>query len=464
MNTAGKNRASIPGRCGAAIAAIVCIVILIPESSSAAITKQPPPFVVGVIPPHPTAAIFSNFADVNVDTTALSTIQCYLQKEGYAVSSFAGGESIGAGSATLPNFLSMANDGVVIINSHGLRPDATVQEHQCPGRQYKGLYSVPGPPGSKKQHVPEATTCLLNKEEAGWFKLPAHVNFMQVEWYAPGPNSLSQALSQYATYTQVDGYSALDLKLVDDNAFENFGDPPRSRYGPFILAISQAGLAKYFSHSQIGIVDAIVCHSLYFAPSFNALTYFGYKQTTCAPAALSDQLKLWGRLVGLQGVRLRDTVSAQNAGGFTEAPCPCLAPGYTPVVLSPAVAQESATGVNPTVVDFYFDALMDTSDAGAAQITNIVTSGAGCGSVSPAKWINPIDLQFTVTPDPFVNGSGQVNVRLPAIAFEAQPGGMTNAELDGNQNPPGTNGVLPNGDDWIGSGLITCGIQPGGGG
>jgi len=461
-------------RLGATVAGAAAVVsgvcVLTPGRASSAVITQYPPFIVGQIPPHPTAAIFNNFADVQADVSTMGTLQGYLQNEGYAVSSFAGGETLGAGTATLPNFLSMAGNGVVIIDSHGFRPDASPSQHQCPGRKYKGIYPIPGPPGSKKQKVPEATTCLLTKEEESWFKLQAHIPYMQVEWYAMGPNSLQQALDQYRTYTQIDGYPASDLRLIDPGAGPSV--PPQSKYGPFVLAISPTGLAHYFGAHQMGIVDAIVCHSLYFASSFSALSYFGYKQVTCSPEDLGDQLKLWGRLVGLQGVGLRDTLSAQNAGGFSEAPCPCLAPGFSPVVLSPAVAAENSTQTNPgsdsspTTVDIFFDAFMNTSDAGAAQVVSQNTGGAGCGSVSPATWVNPIDLQFTFTPNPpNLNGAGRVSVTLPAIAFEAQPGGSTNSELDGNQNPANTNGVLPNGDDWVQSGTLSCNtFQSGGGG
>jgi hypothetical protein len=232
--------------------------------------------------------------------------------------------------------------------------------------------------------------------------------------------------------------------------------------------MSASGIANYFSNTDFSIVDAVVCHSMAFASAFNSFSYYGYQKITCAPNDLQDQELLWNRLTGHFGTDLRDTISAQKADGFSESPCPCLGPNAYPVVLSPAVTSVTGTGADPNwQYTVKFDADME---AGAPVFTS---SGAGCIQVtSGPTWLNAETLQFSVTDvDPGAQGS--LSATLPASAFSAVPipgsasGTGTYLQLDGNTNPPNTNGQEPNGDDYDMGTVGACtqqSVQPGGGG
>ncbi len=52
------------------------------------------------------------------------------------------------------------------------------------------------------------------------------------------------------------------------------------------LILTTTGIHHYFHDAKVDLIDALACHSRYFASDFNAISYFGYIPATCSTPAV----------------------------------------------------------------------------------------------------------------------------------------------------------------------------------
>jgi hypothetical protein len=364
----------------------------------------------------------------------MRTLQKELISEGYTTTLFYNTKEASAndGTATAANFISMSKASVIVFDTHGFNYYAP---HGCVDHS-KGLFRiVTGHEPAPTATTVDPVTCPIYD---GGPSTPAGI---LLQWY---PGTRSEALARFAQFIK-GGYSP-NYFFLDDTR-DDYG---RYAYG---LVITEAGIAHYFGQSHIALVDGLACHSLYFAPDFNAVTYYGYIPTECSYWGVQDTKLLWSRLVGEEGVDARTTTEAETLGGFREDLL--LADGSGPVVLSPAVtgiSPSSGSGLvgssTPGVVAF--DAKMDASDPAS------VVTAAGCGaSITNAQW-NDDDtaLDFNINTPTNQASSGSVTLTVHYPVAQGAPGGSQNDKLDGNQNQ-GKSGLEPNRNDY--SWTVTCG-------
>jgi hypothetical protein len=364
----------------------------------------------------------------------MQSLQTVLKSEGYMTTLYYNTKEGTAndGTATAQNFISMAKASVIVFNTHGFN---YYLPHKCKNES-KGLFRiVTGHEPAPTATTAEPITCPVYN---GGPSTPAAI---LLQWY---PGTITEALARYAQFIK-GGYSPNYFFLGDTR--DDYG---RDAYG---LAITEAGIAHYFGQSQIDLIDALACHSLTFAPDFNAVSFYGYIPVSCGKDSLVDTRLLWSRLIGEEGVDARTTTEAETLGGFREDLL--LADGSGPVVLSPAV-----TGISPssgsglvgssTPGTVTFDAKMDTSDP-----ENVV-SASGCGaSITDAQWDDDgTALDFDITTPANQASSGSVTLTVHNAVAQGAPGGSDNDKLDGNQNQ-GKSGLEPNRNDYTWK--VSCG-------
>jgi hypothetical protein len=274
---------------------------------------------------------------------------------------------------------------------------------------------------------------------------------LQVEWYP----TYADAQHAYDTYTTSGGFQKKWLYAPDALGRTNLpqirpGDRP---CGPrdgcrYPLMMTASGIAHFFSRRGIDLVDNLACHSAQLAPSFDALSYFGHAATACSGFEAHDDKLLFDRLAGHAGVAARPTTAAFALQQFMD-PYFRIAAGAQPVVLSPAVSSVSPAdgalvGANTaTPVEVAFDARMDTSHPTA------VITVSGCGAkLENATWVQgsrlSADLVIPISPP-----SATVTLTIAKDRAQAVPAKAPNDLLDGNQDPMGTSGQEPNGDDYV---------------
>ena len=151
--------------------------------------------------------------------------------------------------------------------------------HKCKSES-KGLFRiVTGHESAQTATTVDPVTCPIYD---GGPSTPAGI---LLQWY---PGTRSEALARFAQF--IGGYSPNYFFLGDTR--DDYG---RDAYG---LLITEAGIAHYFGQSHIDLIDALACHSLGFAPDFNAVSYYGYIAVSSAKDSLVDTRLLWSRLIG----------------------------------------------------------------------------------------------------------------------------------------------------------------------
>ena len=203
---------------------------------------------------------------------------------------------------------------------------------------------------------------------------------------------------------------------------------------------------------------ASFCHSISSARLWRATDYFGYAAETSHLQSDADQTLLINRLTGKFGIRLRTASSAFEAGRF--APDRVLSGGHLVVsyllmahrngfpttaldpfvtTVTPANGAHLDPGSTAVVVVFGAD-MSETPPNSVLQ-----PSGSCHATVADARWTSTTTLQFTAqVPRDATPGC---TVEFGVVAHEAVVGGGWPAHLDGNTNPPGTNGE-PNGGNY----------------
>lgn len=379
------------------------------------------------------------FAD---DLRLMRSIEARLKAEGYRTTLFFNtAEGTGNdGSATPANFVSMARASVIVFSTHGYVVRAP---HGCEASS-KGLFrefkvdQAFGPEPPATGDVVNPVSCTGND--------PRRDRGLLVGWYRTDAQ-MRAALAPFAN----DASFEQDFQLV--NGVRDDYDRP----GATAVILTEEGIKHFFGDAHVTLVDAIACHSIFFATDFQATSYYGYFPTTCSTRDEPDTNLLWERLTGEEGVERRTTLEAWKAGGFNEF-IQLLEP-HQSVVLSPAVTSVSpaqGASVSPgktTQASVRFDAHMSPLHP------DQVVTASGCGAhVENAHWSDQqteLDFDLVVPAHP-PGGELKLDVRNDrAVA----PGGGRNGLLDGNAPPPAhQSGELPNGRDYLWT--LSCQAQP----
>lgn len=425
----------------ATLALLVGVTAVVSGSAAAQPNATPGP---AVVPRNDVAAIWNNFGFDARPFATYDAIARYLREEGYRVTRFQSpwGPNAGPGSATLANFVWMAaHASVIVIDTHGFDP--TVASRDCP--HAKGLFRSYG-----KTHPLPDEPIVCPKPPAGTPEPPDEPSVL-----APsGPAMLVERETGIATLAEA--YTRYLKQGFEPQWLEPIvGSPSEGRlYG---LMLTQAGISHFFHGRNIGLIVANACKSMSFAPQFDALSYFGYRSTACTPETPTDDATLFNRLFGEHGVPLRSTVAAFGAGGFL--PDRFDNASREPVVLSPAVESVSprqgtrvAAGTT-TRAEVRFDARMDTSHGDAV----VEASGCGATVVDPSWSGDGSTLSFGLRVPKHPQG-GELTARVLHAAAIADGGDGENAQLDGNAQPRGDSGLVPNRDDYVWT--LSCGTTP----
>ncbi len=413
------------------------------------------------VPHNNVVNIYNLFGLDPSDRTLLDDLTAKLKTEGYEVTQFKD-VTEGAGSqggATFENFKSMAkNASVIIFNGHGFDQSGNFQTcttgkaiSRC-GTFIDPAASIP-PTTSSNTAAPTSTTAKPAESA-----LPPG---LQLEWY-PTWAAEQRAYKQYIAQGidaswLVDPYGGGNVAWAptqvswrpgDGSRPKADGTPSNAGIGarPWI-GISAAGIAHYFSGSQIELVDVLACQSIGLASSFGSTTYFGHASTGCANFEAVDEPKLFDRLLGKSGVPARATTAAFALNGFQDRYFQ-ISSNSNPVVLSPAV--ESITPPDGsqllpntnTPATVQFDAEMDASNADG------VVTLEGCGAtIKNPKWNGETKLGFDIAIPKNPTGS-TITVTVHQSRAKASPADSPNHSLDGNADPQGASGEAPNRDDY----------------
>jgi len=359
------------------------------------------------VPHNNVVDIYNMFGLSTEDTTLLGQLSDRLGSEGYQVTRYED-PTEGAGSqgtATLANFVSMANQAsVIIINGHGEDFSGTTQSCAAgKGFTHCGAFPPDPTPSSAAPTPSSPVPAPAPKAQRSTTVQPV----LQVEWY-PTWEAEQAAYDRYVAQ----GYDPswlFDPRTADGALWATtlipwrrgdaaFGDGKTIDYAgnglrPW-LGITAAGIAHFFKGHNIDFVDNLACHSIALAPSFDSRSYFGHAATACLGFEVNDELTLFDRLLGKSGVAQRPTDQAYAQGGFTDQFFQ-LASSSKPVVLSPAVESVSpkeggrAKPGATTPLDLHFDAAMDQSSTDGL----VTVTGCGATTANP-KWASSSELKL----------------------------------------------------------------------
>ncbi|MDQ1420585.1 MAG: hypothetical protein QOJ52_2547 [Acidimicrobiaceae bacterium] len=217
-----------------------------------------------------------------------------------------------------------------------------------------------------------------------------------------------------------------------------------------LLGITSPGLSGAFRDSET-IVYVSACDSASMQAAFaNARDFVGYK--SCAGNAvptLSDR-KFWGRLAGTaDSGRARSTMVAAGKHDYGSAwtfhhrpktPDTVLSPSVTQILPAPGSIQRVAGSTGGRVV---FDTRMDQNTPAAD-----IVSMTGCeATITNPHWLTTANGYSAVDFTLQMNSPGIAVVTIPATSARAARDFQN--ILDGNQDPPRSDGVGPNGDAYV---------------
>ncbi len=237
-------------------------------------------------------------------------------------------------------------------------------------------------------------------------------------------------------------------ELSTSTSGEDTADRPRC----FGIDLTARGIEDRWSDENVIVNNTIVvllaCEALPLADAFAARDFFGYDRCVSNLDAFSDAGKLLDRLAG--GVvdpankDARRTTAAFAAGGYS-AGFRHKRRGDVDTVLAPSITQHvprnnekirvPRQGVDGAVV---FDARMDRT----MDPANVITVD-GCGArINNATWSSPSSLDFSLE----LNRPGEAILTVHSSRAIAERDFQN--KFDGNTDPPGSNHVGPNGDDF----------------
>jgi hypothetical protein len=337
----------------------------------------------------------------------------------------------------------MAKAATIIIDTHG-QQFGWVPNKSCAG---KGLLR----PEESLDNPPSASQAQAQYNCQGQLE-----PMLQVEWFK---NAAAKERA-YTSYVK----SGFDPRWISDAFKADTLMPPsdpndevNSATGTALrsaITITASGIKNFFGRIHVDFVDTIACHSLAVAPAFNARVYFGYKNIACPHQSIVDARTLFDRLFGKDGVDARTTSAAFAAGGFD--PDFQMDAADAPAVFTPAVTEVTPpdeSSVEPgstTPVHVTFDAVMDQ------QAPRRVVRVDGCGaSIENPRWTSPSTMSFDLAIAKASQGN-QAILRITSNTARAGGSGAP-APLDGNQQPQGSSGAVPGGDDYLWK--LRCGGQ-----
>jgi hypothetical protein len=278
-------------------------------------------------------------------------------------------------------------------------------------------------------------------------KLGCKVTFdpiVQVEW-SQTPKMQRETCQKYVEQGISKRWLVCDAR--SDTLLPDSTDPSGRLYRPSI-ALTLTGIRALFEGSKIDFVDAIACHSLAFTPGFNARVTFGYRNIACAHQSIVDAETLFNRLFGDDGPTTRTSSAAFDAKGF--GPDFDMEGRDVPVVFSPAVTSVSprdGSALTPGTSSH----ITVTFDTTMRQSTGLVDA-QGCGvKMRHGHWTDDHTYAFDLDVPKKANGTAFLTVK--AVDGVAGPPGAS-VELDGNRDPDGTIGQVPNGDSYTWK--LTC--------
>jgi len=216
------------------------------------------------------------------------------------------------------------------------------------------------------------------------------------------------------------------------------------------LGITGQGISDLFKDSDT-IVYLSACDSVSLQPSFaTARDFVGYGDCGTAALATGGDRTFFGRLAGtVDGGRDRSTVVAAAQGGYGPLWRFYHRAQTLDTVLSPSVAQavpaagSSFPVAGTTAGQVIFDSLMDQGAAAGGMV-----SVSGChAAVTGAHWLTTADGYDELAFQLQLNTTGTAAITVHANSARAARDFQNT--LDGNQDPPGSSGVGPNGDDYV---------------
>jgi hypothetical protein len=203
------------------------------------------------------------------------------------------------------------------------------------------------------------------------------------------------------------------------------------------ISIRPTGIAFYYASANT-VVYNLSCKGHQYESSAwpGSRARFGYTSTCNTGVAYAEAITIWSRMNGNEGKAKRTCTQAKTG-------CTISLAGNGATVLAPVV-----TGFGPTSgTNFYastpgwvtFDTAMKTSIDPACAVYGS-TNLTGAIFIENASWSSSSRIDYTIVP--YRIGSCQLIVGACAQAEGAGQG------LDGNTDPPGTDGKGPNRDNY----------------
>lgn len=223
------------------------------------------------------------------------------------------------------------------------------------------------------------------------------------------------------------------------------------------IDITETGIRnRWTGANSIVFVGACYSMKLRFSEAFNPREYFGYWWISNGVLVRHDATLLFNRMDGVNGIGLRPAGDAFDEGGFSplqekngkrfgEFRHASTADGRT--TLAPAVLEFDPSGTELMCGSQYeghvtFDTKMDTTIP-AAQVVDFQDNSCNV-AMQDQRWSSDNRIDFTLVVPGYCDGSTTLKVvSTNALSQNNQ------RELDGNQNPAGSDGRGPNQDDWV---------------
>jgi len=207
------------------------------------------------------------------------------------------------------------------------------------------------------------------------------------------------------------------------------------------------------------IVFRSECHGDGIAPGFNAREFIAI-QDQCFGTEAQQKLDtdFFGRLAGTVNNGLSRPVGLAFNATFAGTAWVLLGTGKGQTVLSPAVADyepQTAVPISPTVpiVGYVkFDAPVNQV---VTSVIEHIFRAEGCGAaITGRRWVDPYTYEFSFT-----------TAEPGPLTFTVDSTWATSADdlalkLDGNQDPPNTDHVGPNHDNFVWTAECTTSVAP----
>jgi hypothetical protein len=265
------------------------------------------------------------------------------------------------------------------------------------------------------------------------------------QWHGLEPaKNLADALAKTAEYRQELGLTGEDLYPIVSLTGVNADGKAVPEY--YVGAASGFYVKEWQSSNSIVFQSA--CSDADLAQGFNAREFIAIEgQCFATEAQQKVDADFFGRLAGTVGDGNSRSVGAAFSAAFNGTGWVLRGTGEGQTVLSPAVedySPKTSVSVSPTTPltgQVKFDTPVDQTTSGV--IENLLHAD-GCGAVvTGQRWVDPYTFEFDFTTAEAGSLSLTVNAAWAASADAPA------LKLDGNQDPPDTDHVGPNHDDFV---------------